>query len=92
MYVYLACFDITDDRTRLRVGKALAEYGARVQRSVFEISLRTPGELDTLKCRIREIIGPDDDVRLYALCKTCRQRSYDVQDRRIASFPAVVLI
>lgn len=92
MNVYLVCFDITDDRVRYRVGKALAEYGERVQKSVYEISLRTPGELDALERALRELIEPDDDIRLYALCKACRRRSHDVLERRIAQFPAVVLI
>ena len=35
MNLYLACFDITDDGNRTRVGKHLAVYGQRVQRSVF---------------------------------------------------------
>ena len=30
MKFYLACFDVSDDRVRYRVGKALAEYGVRV--------------------------------------------------------------
>ena len=39
MEVYVACFDISDDRQRTRVGKVLLRHGDRVQKSVFEIAV-----------------------------------------------------
>jgi len=49
MLAFLVCFDISDDRMRYRVGKELAHYGLRVQRSVFEITLRSGEELTALR-------------------------------------------
>jgi CRISPR-associated endonuclease Cas2 len=92
MLVYLACFDITDDGVRYRVGKTLARYGDRVQKSVFEISLDKQSQLRDLKTEIRHLLAEGDDCRFYALCKACRKRSHDVGDNRIAYLPAAVLV
>jgi CRISPR-associated protein Cas2 len=92
MLVYLACFDIVDDRTRYQVGKALAEYGERVQKSVFEISLHSDTQLKALKEELRPLLDPDDDLRFYALCKACRGRSHTVAGQPVALFPAAVVI
>jgi CRISPR-associated protein Cas2 len=92
MLVYLVCFDITDDAIRYRVGKALAKYGERVQKSVFEISLGNETQLRELKAEIRALLVEEDDCRFYALCKACRKRSYDVDDNRVAYLPAAVLV
>jgi len=92
MNTYLACFDISNDRTRYRVSKHLTAYGTRVQRSVFEVCLDTPSELATLKNEVLELIDEEDDVRFYALCLNCRRKSHTVDDQRIASFPSVVIL
>jgi len=92
MHFYLACFDISDDRRRYRVAKALAEYGSRVQRSVFEISLKRPGDLDGLRRDIAALLEEDDDCRFYLLCASCRKGSVDAAGERIAQLPAAVVI
>ena len=89
---YLACFDVSDDKARYRVARALDQYGTRVQRSVFEISLSTPIELQKLKRDLRSHIDGNDDVRFYSLCKNCRQKSHDLEDNRVARFPSFVII
>lgn len=92
MAFYLVCFDITDDRARYRVGAALSEYGTRVQRSVFEIDVASPVQLQSLRQSIAEQLAEGDDCRFYALCKTCRRRSTDTDGERVAYLPAAVLI
>jgi CRISPR-associated protein Cas2 len=92
MHFYLACFDISDDRVRDRVGKALAEYGERVQRSVFEVAVDSEGELAQLRSRVRDLLEEGDDCRFYCLCKACRARSVDSAGQRVACPPAAVVI
>jgi len=93
MISYLACFDITNDRNRTRIGKALAVYGNRVQRSVFEITLRNPNELKRLKQELSQFMDDeDDDIRFYYLCQHCRKKSHSADDERIAYFPAAVIL
>lgn len=93
MHVYLACFDISDDGIRYRVGSLLARHGKRVQRSVFEVSFRQLAELDRLQEALRELpLGEEDDIRFYALCRACRGASQDLTNERIARFPAAVIL
>ena len=92
MPFYLACFDISDDRVRYRVGKALAEYGSRVQRSVFEVSLKHEQQLDALRATIHALLEAGDDCRFYRLCRSCRRHSQDVGGQRVAYLPSAVVI
>lgn len=65
----LISYDISDDKRRLKVMKALEDHGTRVQYSVFECLLR-PQELERLKKRLRaHVTGKDrDSIRFYFLC------------------------
>ena len=92
MLAFLVCFDISDDRMRYRVGKELAHYGLRVQRSVFEITLRSGEELTALQKTLRPWVEDDDDLRFYPLCRACRQKAISVDGARVAAFPAAVLV
>ena len=71
---YCICYDIKDDRRRIRVAKALMDFGERVQFSVFEANL-SPEELARLIRRVSQILHPEEDnFRLYPLCAACRSR------------------
>ena len=37
--LYLVCFDISDNKTRTRIGNYLGAFGNRVKESVFEVEL-----------------------------------------------------
>lgn len=64
----VVCFDIFDDRRRLRVSNLLEDHGQRVQHSVFECHLAA-SELRTLKIDLAELIDKyEDHVRYYSLC------------------------
>ncbi len=93
MQTYLACFDISDDRQRRRVGRRLEHFGVRVQRSVFEIAVNSAGELSRLQNELREWLNEgEDDLRFYPLCKTCRSNARTVEGARVALFPASVVL
>ncbi len=93
MQAYLACFDISDDQIRDRAGRLLLQHGNRVQRSVFEVSFRNETELVQLKLQLRELPLEDgDDIRFYALCRSCRRACHRLDDQRIARFPAAVIL
>lgn len=93
MEVYLICFDISDDGIRNRIGKELLKYGDRVQKSVFEISVRKIEELQHLKEVLAEIVVEEDNnIRFYRLCQNCRQASSTLRGEAVASFPAVVIV
>lgn len=92
MEVYVACFDISDDGSRTRVGKVLLRHGDRVQKSVFEIAVRNRGELDAIRRELLDIAGDDRNIRFYRLCGACRSASSTVDGGEVASFPAVVIV
>lgn len=81
------CYDIPNDRRRLRVARQLEGIGDRVQGSVFECWLSSQA-LQQLKARLAGIIDPaEDSLRYYALCgkdvqairvQGCGQLSQDV--------------
>ncbi len=92
MNTFLECFDISDDKIRRMVSKRLEHFGVRVQRSVFEVSFHSIDELNALKIIINDWIEDCDDVRFYALCLACRSLSHTVDDKRVAEFPASVVV
>ncbi len=92
MRVYLACFDIEDDRQRRKLGDLLLTYGDRVQRSVFEITLKDETELNALRRRCQQYVTAGDSLRFYWLNKDSRRKSQDVWGEPIAVFPAAVIL
>lgn len=92
MAVYLICYDISDDRLRDEVSRVLQEYGNRVQRSVFEVALRGEAERETLRARLREVLGVTPEVRFYRLCERCRVDSWDLDGEPLAVFPRTIIL
>jgi len=56
----MIAFDISDNRRRYRVVRALRDYGERVQRSVFECHLSSP-ERRKLLARLDRLMRRDID-------------------------------
>ena len=92
MRVYLACFDIEDDKNRRKLSDLLLTYGDRVQYSVFEISVKDKDDLERLRQKCTRYAGEDDSVRFYWLNKESRQQSHDVWGEPIAYFPAALVL
>lgn len=92
MHTYLACFDIQDDRQRRHVATLLGKHGLRVQKSVFEISVRSPEQLQKLHSVAQRWLAEGDDLRFYHLCRDCRQKSHAMDARPVADFPLVVML
>jgi len=67
----VVCYDIPDDRRRLRAARVCLGFGVRVQRSVFEAEL-TGGQLRRLRGRLERVVNREEDsVRIYKLCSGC---------------------
>ena len=59
---YFIAYDITDDRRRDRVAKALKRHGCRrVQKSVFFAPLFLPVEIAKLRASLSRIVLPSGD-------------------------------
>jgi CRISPR-associated protein Cas2 len=80
-------FDISDDRTRYRVVKALKKYAIRVQKSVFEAAHLPENHLRRLQRQVERLIDPKTDrVRYYFLCAACKPRIESVGRGEIAEY------
>lgn len=67
-------YDIADDRRRVAVSTVLADYGVRVNYSVFECELDRQ-EFARLQAMLAQLInGREDRIVLYRLCEDCRPR------------------
>jgi CRISPR-associated protein Cas2 len=63
MSQYLAAYDIAEDRRRARVSRLLANYGQRLQRSVFVIQL-DHDDLPELRRELGGILAASDSFAL----------------------------
>jgi CRISPR-associated protein Cas2 len=89
---YAICYDITDDRRRLEVARALKDFGQRVQKSVFEASL-DPQDLQRLKSRLERILLLEEDsLRIYPLCASCRERVLVLGQGEVTRDPDVIIL
>lgn len=64
-------YDISDDKRRYRVVKALKQYGVAINMSVYECVL-TKSQLEKLMLRLERIIDRQTDkIVFYPLCIDC---------------------
>ncbi|WP_166426192.1 CRISPR-associated endonuclease Cas2 [Paraglaciecola sp. 20A4] len=75
MKLWLICYDISDDKRRYHVSRLLEGYGERVQLSAFECRL-TPSHFTALRNALRRIVGSDDIVHYYSVCKWCAEKRH----------------
>lgn len=69
----IVAYDIADERRLARVAKIVCDYGVRVQKSIFEVTV-DPGVFEEMKTRIEEVIVPEEDgVKYFPLCGRCAE-------------------
>ena len=89
---YSICYDIKDDRRRVQVAKVLADFGERVQFSVFEANL-SPEESAQLIRRASRVLHPEEDsLRLYPLCAACASRIQILGEGTVTQDPDCIII
>ncbi len=67
----LVVYDIAHPRRLSRVAKVVKDYGVRVQKSVFEVSVGR-SRFDEMRRRVGgEIEESEDAVKYYPLCEKC---------------------
>lgn len=64
--LYLIVYDVTDNKERGRVDKALRNYGFRVQKSVYECRL-TRGQKKRLISELQALTIQTGHIRMYAV-------------------------
>ncbi len=72
--LYIVAYDISNDRRRTKVHKALCGFGEWTQYSLFECFLDAK-ELVQLRAKLDTILNSaEDSVRIYPLCQTCQNQ------------------
>jgi len=67
----IAAYDIADVKRLSRVAKVMKDYGLRVQKSIFELTIDKHSFLE-LKSRIEnEIVPEEDGVKYFPVCEKC---------------------
>ena len=67
----IVAYDIADPKRLRRVAKVMEDYGARVQKSIFEVSVKA-SVFREMKGRIEQTIAPaEDGVKYFPLCEKC---------------------
>lgn len=70
----IVSYDISDDKRRTKIHKALKAYGEWVQYSIFECNL-TKTEYAKLRARLNPIIDHEQDsIRFYFVCNSCQEK------------------
>lgn len=90
--MYLITYDIVKDKNRVKVAKALLDYGVRVQYSVFESDM-TENELKLLLRVIASRIDPEtDSISVYSLCVGCEQKIISLGVEKSYTTPDVIAV
>ncbi|MDA3915700.1 MAG: CRISPR-associated endonuclease Cas2 [Deltaproteobacteria bacterium] len=71
----LVTYDIANPKRLRRVARIMQDFGQRVQKSIFEVSL-TPAVFKQMKFQIDNTIEPaEDGVKYFPLCRKCTTRT-----------------
>jgi CRISPR-associated protein Cas2 len=67
----IVAYDIASPQRITRVAKIIKDYGVRVQKSIFEVSVPDPLFAE-MKARIEEVIVAETDgVKYFPMCEKC---------------------
>ena len=67
----IVAYDITSNQRIVKVAKIIKDYGVRVQKSIFEVSVN-PVLFEEMTARIEMTIEPGTDgVKYFPLCEKC---------------------
>jgi CRISPR-associated protein Cas2 len=67
----IVAYDIADPKRLAKIAKIMKDYGTRVQKSIFEATVK--GHIiDEMRRRVEETIIPEEDgVKYFPLCAKC---------------------
>ncbi|HEU18292.1 MAG TPA: CRISPR-associated endonuclease Cas2 [Deltaproteobacteria bacterium] len=69
----IVAYDIADERRLARIAKIICDYGVRVQKSIFEVTVDS-GIFEEMKARVEDVIVPEEDgVKYFPLCGRCAE-------------------
>jgi CRISPR-associated protein Cas2 len=69
----IVAYDIANERRLARIARIIGDYGVRVQKSIFEVTV-THEIFDEMKSRVEDVIVHEEDgVKYYPLCDKCSE-------------------
>ena len=81
MQRYVVAYDISNDKSRRKVGEALEAFGKRVNYSVFEIQVKSKSQKNALEDELLKLLKPkEDSLRFYTICQSCVENSWSLGD------------
>lgn len=87
--IRIVAYDISDPGRLRRVAKTCQDYGARIEKSVFECDLDEP-HFEALWQALNELIDPDEDaIVAYQVCRSCVR---ETQSAGLIARPGPVLV
>lgn len=90
MSLFIASYDISDNRRRRRVARVLSGFGSRIQKSVFQIHV-DPDELEDLQFEVAIHLEASDEFALLPIDDRGTRTSISWQ-RPLAGLPAVIVL
>lgn len=79
MHRYVVAYDISNDKSRRKIGEALEAFGKRVNYSVFEIQVKTKAQKNALEDELLKLLKPkEDSLRFYHMCQNCVEKSWSL--------------
>jgi CRISPR-associated protein Cas2 len=88
----LAMYDIADPKRLRNVEKTMRRFGVRVQKSVFECSLKE-GSIQQMKHSVENIMNLDDDsFKIYPLLNQAREKQTIIGKGEIPEFPDFAVV
>jgi len=88
----LVIYDVSDNKRRHRLHRELKNVAEPVQYSAFEGELASK-PLQGLCRRMEAIVDPSEDgVRVYRLCRECREKARIIGRGEPTEYPEVVLV
>jgi CRISPR-associated protein Cas2 len=89
---FVIAYDMTDNRRRAKLARLLESLGFRVQGSVFEGYLSS-NEVDRMLKKALKLIDPNEDsIRVYPICKDCREKMTILGQGEVIRPPGLVII
>ena len=90
--LYAVSYDIADDHRRLKISRALLDFGTRVQESVFECVLEGEMLADLIQRLESTLKSDQDSVRVYPICGNCKEAIRILGQGTVTEDPQVYII
>lgn len=67
----IVTYDISDPKRLARVAKIMKDYGVRVQKSIFEVTI-SPPVFEKMRARLEKVMDlAEDGVKYFSVCEKC---------------------